>query len=61
MEGFQWKASSAAGLKRNGRMADYGDALIAVWDGESPGTKNMIDQMRKRGKLYYIYTYDPKR
>ena len=24
-------------------MAEYADALIVFWDGESTGTKNMID------------------
>ena len=33
----------AAGYKRNERMAKYGDMLIAIWDGESRGTKHMID------------------
>lgn len=33
----------SAGLKRNIKMASYADALIAFWDGESKGTKNMID------------------
>jgi hypothetical protein len=36
-----------AGHKRNYQMALYADALIALWDGRSPGTKNMIDTMRK--------------
>ena len=34
-----WKA---AGHHRNDQMADYADALVAFWDGESSGTKNMI-------------------
>ncbi len=33
----------SAGLKRNTEMAAYADALIAFWDGESKGTKHMID------------------
>lgn len=32
----------SAGLKRNTEMAAYADILIAFWDGESKGTKNMI-------------------
>ncbi|SNR78370.1 Protein of unknown function [Lutibacter agarilyticus] len=39
-----WKRyRKAAGPKRNEQMANYADALIAFWDGESKGTKNMID------------------
>lgn len=40
----------AAGHKRNQAMAQYADALIALWDGRSPGTKHMIEQMRRYHK-----------
>jgi hypothetical protein len=40
----------AAGYIRNKEMAQYADALIAIWDGESIGTLNMIEIMRKMGK-----------
>lgn len=33
----------SAGYKRNSDMADYGNVLIAFWDGKSKGTKHMID------------------
>lgn len=59
VESFQWKNNKGAGIQRNGRMADYADALIAVWDGKSSGTRNMIDQMRKQGKPVYVYIHDP--
>lgn len=36
----------AAGPRRNRQMLEMSDALIAIWDGESPGTKNMIRQWR---------------
>lgn len=45
----------AAGHIRNRQMAEYADALVAVWDGESRGTKNMIEVMRKMGKPVYVY------
>lgn len=38
----------AAGRVRNILMAERSDALIALWDGVSPGTGNMIDEARKR-------------
>ncbi len=45
----------SAGMQRNERMADYADALIAIWDGESPGTKHMMRCMGRRAKpIYYI-------
>jgi hypothetical protein len=44
----------AAGVIRNGQMAKYADALIAVWDGKSRGTKNMIDEAKKLGLKVYV-------
>lgn len=49
------KYGKAAGPIRNEQMAKYADYLIAVWDGKSHGTKNMIEQMKKVNKPYYIY------
>lgn len=45
----------AAGHIRNREMAQYADALLAVWDGKSRGTKNMIEEMEKLGKPVHIY------
>lgn len=45
----------AAGRIRNAEMADYAEALIALWDGISPGTGNMIDVARKRNLRVYIH------
>lgn len=45
-----WTASPrGAGFIRNSQMADESDGLLAVWDGTSPGTKNMIDIARAKG------------
>ena len=38
------KYSNAAGIMRNIVMANNADALIAIWDGKSPGTRHMIDE-----------------
>jgi YspA, cpYpsA-related SLOG family len=46
----QWKAlGRAAGPIRNGRMAEYADALIAVRKGDSPGTRDMIARASRKG------------
>lgn len=45
----------AAGHYRNSEMASYADAAIILWDGESRGTLDMIDKMRRAGKLYKVY------
>lgn len=37
-----------APLKRNTGMADYADALIAVWDNFSTGTLDMINKAKAR-------------
>lgn len=46
---------SSAGPKRNAKMARYAEALIAVWDGTSRGTKNMIEQANKRGLRVFVF------
>lgn len=44
-----------AGIVRNSQMADDSDALLALWDGVSPGTKHMIADARKKGLEVYAY------
>lgn len=44
----------AAGPLRNREMAKYGDALLAFWDGRSPGTRNMIDEAAWAKKPVFI-------
>lgn len=53
IDGFYNKA---AGIQRNHEMGDYSDALVAIWDGVSPGTKDMINYMKKLKKKVYVYT-----
>ncbi len=49
------KHGKAAGPIRNRQMACYGEALIAIWDGESHGTKHMIVEARKNNLMVYIH------
>lgn len=44
----------AAGFQRNERMAEYAEALVAIWDGESPGTRHMIRTAEERGLVVFI-------
>lgn len=44
----------AAGPIRNRKMAEYADAAIILWDGKSPGSRNMIDEMIRHKKPYYV-------
>lgn len=47
----EWSVyGGAAGPLRNKKMAEYGDYLLAFWDGKSPGTRSMINEMKKKGK-----------
>ena len=39
-----------APLKRNLQIIDYADEVLAFWDGQSRGTKYVIEQYKKRNK-----------
>lgn len=51
------KYGKAAGPIRNDLMARNADALIAYWDGKSPGTWNMIETARNYGLKVSIKRY----
>lgn len=65
--GIQWKPrfrpvwrpagvfNPLAGYERNNKMALYAEGLIAVWDGQSNGTRDCVDRMRLQGKDVYLY------
>jgi hypothetical protein len=47
----------SAGYIRNQEMADYAEQLVCIWDGESKGTKHMIDiAKKKRIPIYLLET-----
>lgn len=45
-----------APLKRNLLIIKYADAVIAFWDGQSRGTKYVIDRCREMGVPVNVYT-----
>ena len=51
------KHGKKAGYIRNEEMAKYSDMLIAFWNGESKGTKHMIDLARKHGLRVEVVDY----
>lgn len=51
----------SAGYKRNEEMAKVADCLVAIWDGQSMGTKHMIDIATKRGLLVHVHNLKEKR
>ena len=52
---------NGAGPVRNKQMAEYADALIAFWDGESSGTEDMIKQMESLNKPVKVIHYDKEK
>lgn len=49
------KYGKSAGYIRNAEMAKNADALIALWDGKSKGTKHMIDIANKNNLIVFIW------
>lgn len=49
------KFKKSAGYIRNEEMAKNSDALIAIWDGVSPGTKHMINIAKRYNLKIYIH------
>lgn len=45
----------SAGFRRNEDMAGIGDALIAIWDGKSCGTRHMIETARMKGLRVFVW------
>lgn len=54
------KHGRSAGPIRNRQMALYADALIAIWDGNSQGTEDMIEQARKQRLDVIVYCTDTR-
>lgn len=55
----EWdKYGKSAGYRRNEQMAQYADACIVFWDGESKGTEHMINLAREYGLKLSIVKYN---
>ena len=52
------KYGKAAGPVRNRQMAEYADALIAIWDSKSKGTKNMIETAMSLQLRVFVFRID---
>lgn len=54
----QWNIhGKSAGYLRNKEMLKYADHVIVFWDGNSPGTKHMINEAEKANKLLTVIMY----
>lgn len=56
-----WKKyGKIAGFKRNQKIVDAADAFNIFWDGESPGTRDTIERVKKSGKNYSLSSLDAR-
>lgn len=55
------KYGRSAGPIRNHAMAKYAEALVAIWDGRSRGTLDMIEEATEMGLRVFIAKWDGKR
>ena len=54
----EWKKyGKSAGYIRNSEMAKNAEALIALWDGVSKGTKHMIELAKKKKLRVLVYKF----
>lgn len=49
-----WKLGKGAGLMANRQLAEAGEALVALHDGESTGTHDMIEHMKAAGLPVHV-------
>lgn len=49
------KYGRGAPLKRNLQIIDYADMVIAFWDGQSHGTKYVIENCKKKNKKVTVF------
>lgn len=54
------KLDMKAGKKRNIKMAEISEALIAVWDQVSPGTAHMLNVARRKGLKVFVFIVKEK-
>lgn len=51
----------AAPLKRNLQIIAYADLVLAFWDGQSKGTKYVIDHCKKQGRKIQVYLLESRK
>jgi len=55
----QWDLyGKSAGYIRNSTMAENAECLVAIWDGKSRGTKNMIETATRKNLKVYVKRID---
>jgi predicted Rossmann fold nucleotide-binding protein DprA/Smf involved in DNA uptake len=48
----------AAGMIRNEYIVDAADAVLAMWDGQSPGTRGCLKYAEKRNKPIFVVKFE---
>ncbi len=56
---FWNERGKGAGHARNATIVDLADAIVAVWDGQSPGTQSTIGLAEKAGKKVALFLFEP--
>jgi hypothetical protein len=57
----EWKKyGKSAGPRRNQQMVDEADALIALWDFKSIGTKDTITKAQQKNLKVFVYGIPPQ-
>jgi len=51
------KYGKSAGYRRNVEMAEYGDTLLAFWNGVSKGTLHMINIAKNKNLKVFVIKY----
>lgn len=52
---YENNKSRLAPILRNEEMVEKGDTLLAIWDGQSNGTKSIIEKANKSGLEVYVH------
>ena len=52
-----WSLGRGAGHVRNTQMAEYANAAIIFWDGESNGSRQLIGKCKRLGLDYRVVNY----
>lgn len=49
-----WSGDEHPAKRRNTKIVESADVVVAVWDGDSNGTRDTIDKTLDRGKPIYV-------
>lgn len=48
---------NSAPIRRNLQIIDYADQIVAIWDGNSNGTRFVINNAKKKGKPIRVFEH----